>query len=78
MASNAEIEMRWVEAWGDAYEIAGVSRNAPCLLPDGSIITFDQCLGWLQDSVYEGYLVQVAAGWVGHLRGIVVTRAQPM
>ena len=77
MTSNAEMEMRWAEAWSDAYEIAGSARNAPCLLPDGSIITFDECLGWLQKSVYEGYLVKVKAGWVGHLQGIIATRSKP-
>ena len=76
MTSNAEIERRWVEAWNDAYEIAGIARNVPCLLPDGSIMTFDECLGWLQASAYEGYLVQVEGGWVGHWRGTIANRSK--
>jgi hypothetical protein len=76
MTSNADIEMRWIEAWNLVYEIAGQARDIPCQLPDWSVVTLDACLGWLQNSVYAGYSVSVEAGWVGHRRGIIVTREQ--
>jgi hypothetical protein len=48
-----------------------------CLLPDGSIVGVEECKGWLQQSVYEGFLVRVEAGWVGHRQGVVVSRRRP-
>jgi hypothetical protein len=77
MASNADIEMRWVDAWNALYEIIGRRRGVPCQLPDWSIVDVEECKGWLQRSVYEGYLVQVKAGWVGHKKGVVVSRTLP-
>ena len=74
MASNADIEMRWVDAWSDLYEIIGDRGDIPCQLPDWSVVDSEECRGYLQDSVYEGYLVRVEAGWVGHRRGAIVHR----
>jgi len=74
MASNADMEMRWVEAWNDLLKIVGDTRDMPCQLPDWSVIDVEACKGWLQDSVYEGYLVKVEAGWIGHRQGVVVSR----
>ena len=77
MTSNTELEMRWIEAWREAYEIAGGRRDLPCLLPDGMVADFDAGLGWLQDAAYSGDLVRVEAGWVGHRRGLVLHRWRP-
>lgn len=68
------IEMRWVDAWNDVYDIVGDRRDTPCLLPGWSIVTLDECLGWLQESVYSGYAVRVEAGWIGHQRGVIAHR----
>lgn len=76
MSSNADIEMRWVEAWNEVYAIAGQQHDIPCQLPDWTVVSLDDCLGWLQGSVYAGYSVRVEAGWVGHRRGIIVNREQ--
>jgi len=75
MPSNADIEMRWVEAWNDLADIIGDRRDVPCQLPDWSVIDVEECQGRLQRSVYEVYLVQVRDGWVGHKKGVVVFRS---
>jgi hypothetical protein len=77
MASNADIEMRWVDAWNELHEIVGSRRGVPCQLPDASIIDVEKCKAWLQGSAYEGFLLHVKAGWVGHLEGVVVSRSRP-
>jgi hypothetical protein len=77
MASHADIEMLWVNAWSDLYDVVGVHRGVPCQLPDGSVVDVEECKGWLQNSVYEGYRVHVQAGWVGHWQGVVVSRWRP-
>ena len=77
VASNKDIEMRWVDAWNEVYDIIGPSRVCPCQLPDWSVVSVDECLGWLQDSVYKGYPVTVEAGWVGHRRGVLAHRWRP-
>jgi hypothetical protein len=74
MAKNTEKEMRWIEAWSDLIEMVGTRWNLECLLPDGRIVNVEDCQGWLQDSAYEGYQLQVAEGWVKGKRGIVVSR----
>ena len=76
MKRNADIEMRWVDAWNDLYDIVGEQLDVPCQLPDFSVVDVEECKGWLQDSAYEGYHVQVKAGWVGHRKGIIVSRSQ--
>jgi hypothetical protein len=75
MASNTDIEMRWVDAWNEVYDIVRDQRDVPCLLPDWSIVSVDECLGWLQESVYQGIAVRVEEGWVGHRLGVIVRRA---
>ena len=74
VAPDANVEMRWVDAWEAVYDIVGDRRDVPVLLPDHSVVTVQELLGWLQDSVYLGYAVRVEAGWVGHRRGIVAGR----
>lgn len=76
MATNAEIEMRWVDAWNALYEIVEQRRDVLCQLPDGVAVDVEACKGWLQESVYEGYLVQVEVGWVGHRKGVIVSRSR--
>lgn len=78
MESNADIEMRWVDAWNKLYEIIGDCCDVPCQLPDWSVVDIEECKGWLQQSVYEGYQVSMEAGWVGHRKGVVVSRSRPM
>ncbi len=77
MASNADIEMRWVDAWNDVDDIIRDRCDVPCMLPDWSIVGLEECLGWLQDSVYQGYEVRVEAVWVGHRRGVIARRTAP-
>lgn len=74
MGSNADREMRWVDAWNDLYEIQGDRPDIPCQLPDWSVVDCEECRGWLQDAVYAGDHVRVEAGWVGHRRGAIVHR----
>jgi hypothetical protein len=74
MGSKSDVEMRWIAAWDALCGILGDRRDAPCQLPDWSVINVQECLAWLQDSVYEGFLVRVESGWVGHLRGVVAHR----
>ena len=74
MASNADIERRWVDAWNDVYDIVRNRQDMPCMLPDWSVVSLDECLGWLQDSVYQGFAVRVEEGWVGHRRGVIAHR----
>jgi hypothetical protein len=74
VASNADIEMRWVDAWNDLYAIIGDRRGVLCQLPDWSIIDAEECRGWLQDAVDAGYRVRVEEGWVGHRRGAIMHR----
>ena len=77
MASNEEIEMRWVDAWNNLLGFVRGRPGVPCQLPDCTIVDVEACKGWLQQSVYEGYLVEVKEGWVGHLRGIIASRSLP-
>lgn len=74
MVRNSDIQMRWIDAWNDVYNIVPKGRDAPCMLPDWSIVNVDECLGWLQDSVYQGFTVRVEEGWVGHRRGVLAYR----
>ncbi len=72
--SNLEMEMCWIDAWSDLLELVGTRQKVKCLLPDGRIVSVADCQGWLQESAYEGYQLQVAAGWVGGKRGIIVNK----
>ena len=71
MASNADIEMCWVDAWSEVHDIVGSRQNVPCLLPDGSIVSVEECLAWLQRKAYQGFMVSIEEGWVGHRRGML-------
>lgn len=73
MASNADIEMRWVQAWSDLYEIIGPSHEVRCLLPDGQLVDVESCKGWLQDRVYQGWLVRLEEGERGGERIVVAS-----
>jgi hypothetical protein len=77
MATNAEIEMRWIDAWSDVYDIVGKRWDVKCQLPDFSIVDVQSCLAWLQDSAYEGYLLTVTEGWIEGRRGVIVSRRMP-
>jgi hypothetical protein len=77
MPSNSDMEMHWVAAWSELHVIVGRRLGVPCQLPDRSVVDVEECKGWLQESVYEGYLVRVEAGWVGHIKGVIVSRSEP-
>ena len=77
MAPNSDIEMRWVGAWSDLYELVGNRWDVRCLLPDGLIVGLEECKGWLQESVYAGFLVCVGPGWVEGRPGVIVSRSLP-
>lgn len=72
--SNADLEMRWINAWNEIYEIIGSRREVKCQLPDGSAVTVEECQGWLQQSAYAGYLLRVEFGMVLGSPGIIVSR----
>jgi hypothetical protein len=74
MANNTEIEMRWIDAWNDLFDLVGERRQVNCLLPDGSVVDVATCQGWLQASAYEGYCLKVKAGWVNGKLGAIVSR----
>jgi hypothetical protein len=76
MASKADVEMRWVDAWNQLHAIVGSRHDVRCLLPDGSTVDLEACRAWLQESVYDGYRVDVQTGWVGHHAGVVVSRSR--
>ena len=75
-----EIEMRWIEAWNDLYELlkkhhGDVQYGVQCLLPDGRVVDVEECLGWLQESAYDRYYLKVNVCWVWGKPGIVVSRS---
>jgi hypothetical protein len=74
MSTNLEKEERWIEAWSNLIELVGTSWKIECLLPNGQIVDVENCKGWLQDSAFEGYQLEVSAGWVKGKRGILVRR----
>ena len=74
MARNAELEQRWIDAWSDLAEIVGTRWDVPCALPDGTVVSAEECKGWLQDSAYEEWSIKVEEGWVLGKRGVVVSR----
>jgi hypothetical protein len=71
MASNTELEERWINAWNDLFELTRGRREVPCQLPDDSVVTIETCQAWLQEKAYEGHLIEVADGWVQGKRGVV-------
>ena len=48
MAVEDDVEMRWIGAWNDVYEIAGEQWDMQCQLPDGQVVNPESCRGWLQ------------------------------
>jgi hypothetical protein len=74
MASNAETEMRWVNAWDALFGLLNDHPCAKCRLPDDSIVSVQECQRWLQESVYAGYEVHIQLGWIQGRRGIIVSR----
>jgi len=76
VASNTELEMRWIEAWNSLYELIEQRWDVKCLLPDGRVVDTEECLGWLQHSAYQGWRVKVEAGWVLGKQGIVASRRE--
>ena len=66
--------MRWVDAWNELYEIIGTRFDADCLLPDGSVVSVEECQGWLQEPIYAGYELKVKEGQVLGKSGVVVSR----
>lgn len=74
MVSKSEVEMRWIEAWSDLFEIAADRSDVQCLLPDGQVVDLEPCKGWLQDAVYDGFLVGVQRGWVLGRQGAVISK----
>jgi hypothetical protein len=75
--TNAEIEMRWVDAWSELYELLKTLNDGHCQLPDGSVLDTEQCKAWLQESVYEGYLVKVELLRNGQQDCVAVSRSLP-
>jgi len=75
--SNAEIEQRWIDAWEDVYELVGGRWGVMCLLPDGTIVDVDACLGWIQDAVYDRRLVTVKQVWIRGKPGVGITVDPP-
>jgi len=73
-SSNADIEMRWVNAWNEIYEVIGNRNDAKCLLPDGNVVNVEECQGWLQQSALAGFQVRVESGNVLGGLGVVVFR----
>lgn len=73
MPSNYEVEMRWVEAWNDLYDIAAGRDDMQCLLPDGRVVDLETCKGWLQEAVYNGFSVDVQRGLVLGRQGAVIS-----
>lgn len=74
MADEDDIELRWIEAWNDVYEIVGEQWNVQCQLPDGQIVDPETCRGWLQEMVYAGWSVKVERGWVLGKEGIIASQ----
>jgi hypothetical protein len=74
VTSKTEIEMRWINAWSDLYEIIGIRGALNCQLPDGSIVSVEDCKGWLQESAYNGYLLRVEFGQILGKPGVIASR----
>jgi hypothetical protein len=74
MVSNAELEGRWIAAWNDLADIVGDRWDVRCLLPDGAVVSVEDCKGWLQSSAYDDWKVGVKEGWVLGKQGVVASR----
>jgi hypothetical protein len=73
---RADVEMLWVDAWNDLYDIIAGREDYPCVLPDYSRVSPEECRGWLQQSVYDGVAVTVSKGWYKGRPAVVVAREQ--
>ena len=74
--SNADIEMIWVDAWNDMYNMIGSRKNVIFLQPDFSEVSLDDCQGWLQDSAYDGYKLGMKEVWYKGKKAIQVSRSK--
>lgn len=72
--NRADVEMLWVDAWNDLYDIIGKREDFPCLLPGCSRVSVEECRAWLQQSVYDGFDVSVTRGWYEGRPAVVVSR----
>jgi hypothetical protein len=72
---NADIEALWVDAWDTLLAMSKGRHGFRCMLPDGSVVDVDACLGWLQESVYSGYRVSVQNTWLFGTPGALVSRS---
>jgi hypothetical protein len=72
--NRADVEMLWVNAWNDLYDIIGKREDSPCVLPDYICVSAEECRGWLQQSVYQGFDVKVTRGWYEGRPAVVVSR----
>lgn len=73
--SNAELERRWVDAWNDLLDLTRDHPKIRCVLPDGTDVNVEACMGWLQESAYAGFTLSVGRGWHLGRRAVVVGRA---
>jgi hypothetical protein len=74
MASHTELEMRWIAAWNDLYDIVGQRTDIGCVLPDGQIVDVEACKGWLQESAYEGWHIAIERGTAAGRRVVLARR----
>jgi hypothetical protein len=73
--TNTEIEMRWVDARNDLYDVFdGARAGGDCLIPVGAVVSFDEGKGYLQTSAYEGSRLRVEKGWHRGQRVAVLSR----
>lgn len=56
--SNTEKEMAWIDAWNDFYDLLETNFNGFILLPDFQESSVEDAKGWIQDTVYSGFLVK--------------------
>ena len=75
--SNAETEMVWVAAWNDLMDLVGDRHDVACLLPDNTVVTVEQCKGWLQESAYEQYSLALHETFHHGRKVIAATRSKP-
>jgi len=75
--SNDETEMVWVDAWNDLLDLVGDRRDVACLLPDHTVVTVEQCKGWLQDSAYSGYSLTLTETYYEGRKAISANRSRP-
>jgi hypothetical protein len=72
--SNTNIEMIWVDAWNELYDLIGSRKKVICLLPDFKEVSLDDCKGWLQDSAYDGFKLGLKEVWYKGHKAIQVSR----